>query len=201
MRPIGDKIVIASHNEGKVREIGELLAPHGVTIASAKEFGLSSPAETEATFAGNARIKAHYTASETGLAALSDDSGLLVDALNGEPGVHAADWAETPAGRDFSVAMERVHRQLLETGAREPWTARFVCVLCLAWPDGEDVVFEGTVKGRIVWPMRGNRGFGYDPIFLPDGERETFGEMDPARKHAMSHRADAFAKFTNALLV
>jgi len=190
----GDRLVIASHNKGKIREIGALLAPFGIEVVSSAELGLIEPEETEDTFAGNARIKAHAAASATGLPALSDDSGIEVDALDGAPGVYTADWAETPDGRDFKMAMTKVWTLLEDKSAPEPRTARFCCTLCLAWPDGTDEVFAGTVSGRIVWPMRGAEGFGFDPIFQPDGEAETFGEMDPDRKHAMSHRADAFAK-------
>jgi XTP/dITP diphosphohydrolase len=190
----GDKLVIASHNTGKLREIAALVAPFGVRAAPAGDFGLAEPAETEDNFAGNARIKAHFAAQATGLPALSDDSGIMVDALDGAPGVYTADWAETPTGRDFPMAMTKVWSMLEEKRAPEPRTARFCCTLCLAWPDGHDELFEGVVHGRLVWPMRGALGFGFDPIFLPAGETETFGEMDPARKHRMSHRADAFAK-------
>ena len=190
----GDKLVIATHNAGKLREICALLAPFGVSVVSAGELGLDEPEETEDTFAGNARIKAHYAASETGLPALSDDSGIMVDALDGAPGVYTADWAETGSGRDFPMAMTKVWTLLEEKNAPEPRKAAFNATLCLAWPDGRDEIFEGRVDGRIVWPMRGHNGFGFDPVFLPDGETETFGEMDPARKHAMSHRARAFAK-------
>lgn len=190
----GDTLVIASHNKGKIREIGELLAPFGVKVVSAGELGLEEPAETENTFAGNARIKAHYAAKKSGLPALSDDSGIMVDALDGAPGVYTADWAETPKGRDFPMAMGKVWDMLQEMKAPEPRTAHFNATLCLAWPDGHDEIFEGQVFGRIVWPMRGDNGFGFDPIFLPDGKTETFGEMDPAEKHAMSHRAVAFKK-------
>jgi XTP/dITP diphosphohydrolase len=190
----GDRLVIASHNKGKIREIGALLAPFGIEVVSSAELGLIEPEETEDTFAGNARIKAHAAASATGLPALSDDSGIEVDALDGAPGVYTADWADTPDGRDFKMAMTKVWTLLEDKSAPEPRTARFCCTLCLAWPDGTDEVFAGTVSGRIVWPMRGEEGFGFDPIFQPDGEAETFGEMDPNRKHAMSHRADAFAK-------
>lgn len=198
MRPLTDKtLVIASHNAGKIREIRALLEPFGIDVRSAADFGLTEPEETETTFAGNARIKAHYTAKHSGHPALSDDSGIMVDALDGAPGVYTADWAETGNGRDFPMAMTRVWDLLQAKSAPEPRTARFCCTLCLAWPDGHDEIFEGTVEGRIVWPMRGAQGFGFDPIFLPDGETETFGEMDPARKHAMSHRAVAFAKFVD----
>ncbi len=190
----GDKLVIASHNAGKIREIGALLAPFGVTVQSAADFGLTEPEETEKTFAGNARIKAHYAAQQTGLPALSDDSGIEVDALDGAPGVFTADWAETPEGRDFRLAMTKTWDLLEQRRAPYPRTARFCCTLCLAWPDGHDEIFAGTVEGQVTWPMRGELGFGFDPIFLPDGHKETFGEMDPAAKNAMSHRAVAFAK-------
>ena len=191
----GRELVIASHNKGKLREIAELLAPFGVHVTSAGDHGLEEPEETEDTFAGNARIKAHFAAKATGLPALSDDSGIMVDALDGAPGVYTADWAETPNGRDFPMAMEKVWRLLEEKKAPFPRKAAFNSTLCLAWPDGHDEVFVGRVEGQVVWPMRGDNGFGFDPVFLPDGESETFGEMDPARKHAMSHRAMAFAKF------
>ncbi len=190
----GNRLVIASHNAGKVREIGELMRPFGVAVFSAGDLDLAEPEETEDTFAGNARIKAHFAARHSGLPALSDDSGIQVDALGGAPGVHTADWAETGNGRDFAMAMTKVWTLLEEKNAARPRTARFCCTLCLAWPDGHDELFEGSVEGQVVWPMRGTRGFGFDPVFLPDGETETFGEMDPAKKHGMSHRADAFAK-------
>ena len=190
----GDKLVIASHNAGKIREIGALLAPFGVSVVSAGDLGLDEPEETEDTFAGNARIKAHFAAKASGLPALSDDSGITVDALDGQPGVYTADWAETPNGRDFPMAMTKVWTLLEEKSAPEPRTAAFNCTLCLAWPDGHDEIFEGIVRGAVSWPMRGENGFGFDPIFVPNGHSETFGEMDPAQKHAMSHRADAFAK-------
>ncbi len=190
----GNRLVIASHNAGKVREIGELMRPFGVSVFSAGDLDLAEPEETEDTFAGNARIKAHFAARHSGLPALSDDSGIQVDALGGAPGVHTADWTETGNGRDFAMAMTKVWTLLEEKNAARPRTARFCCTLCLAWPDGHDELFEGSVEGQVVWPMRGTRGFGFDPVFLPDGETETFGEMDPAKKHGMSHRADAFAK-------
>lgn len=194
----GKALVIATHNEGKLREIKELLAPFGVRVASAGAFGLPEPEETEETFAGNARIKAHFAARETGLPALADDSGIEVEALGGAPGVHTADWAETGKGRDFPMAMTKVWQMLEEKQAPEPRRAAFVATLCLAWPDGHDEIFEGRVEGRIVWPMRGDRGFGFDPVFLPDGETETFGEMDPVRKAEMSHRTRAFAALVDA---
>ena len=188
------RLIVASHNKGKIREIGDLLRPYGVETVSVAELGLPEPAETEETFAGNARIKAHAAASAAGLPALSDDSGIEVEALGGRPGVHTADWAETPSGRDFPMAMETVWRLLEEAAAPHPRRARFVCTLCLAWPDGHDEIFEGEVRGAVSWPMRGDQGFGFDPIFTPEGHEETFGEMDPAKKHRMSHRADAFRK-------
>ncbi len=190
----GTELVIASHNAGKVREIGKLLEPFGVTVKSAGELGLGEPEETEDTFVGNARIKAHAAARSSGLPALSDDSGLSVDALDGAPGVYTADWAETPSGRDFKMAMKKVWDNCEKIAAPEPRVARFHCVLCLAWPDGHDEIFDGRVEGHLVWPLRGEHGFGFDPMFQPFGETETFGEMDPERKHGMSHRADAFAK-------
>ena len=200
MSRLAGRICLATHNSGKVREIRELVAPYGLEVVSAADLGLPVPEETEETFAGNARLKAHAAAQASGLPALSDDSGLAVDALGGAPGVHTADWAETEAGRDFAMAMGRVNALLEERGAAEPWTARFRCTLCLAWPDGRDQVFEGAVEGRVVWPMRGENGFGFDPIFVPEGESRTFGEMEPHEKHAIDHRANAFAKFAAACL-
>ena len=194
------KIVLASHNAGKLREIAALVKPFGIDVVSAGDLGLPEPAETETTFAGNARIKAHAAAQAAGLPALSDDSGLTVDALNGDPGVYTADWAETPTGRDFPMAMRKVHEKLLEAEAPQPWTAAFHCTLCLAWPDGEDAVFPGKVDGTLTWPMRGEHGFGFDPMFIPNGYDVTFGEMLPDQKHPISHRADAFAKFVDGCL-
>jgi len=189
--------VVATHNAGKLREISALLAPHGVDVISAAALGFDEPEETEDTFAGNARIKAHFAAKQSGLPALSDDSGIMVDALNGAPGVYTADWAETPNGRDFPMAMGKVWSKLEDMGAKEPRSASFNCTLCLAWPDGHDEIFEGKVEGRLVWPIRGSHGFGYDPMFLPNGESETFGEMSPEKKHGMSHRAAAFSKLVD----
>ncbi|MDF1802195.1 RdgB/HAM1 family non-canonical purine NTP pyrophosphatase [Thalassovita sp.] len=190
----GGQLVLASHNKGKLREIAELLRPFGINVSSAADHGLEEPEETEDTFAGNARIKAHYAAKATGLPALSDDSGISVEALNGAPGVYTADWAETPNGRDFAMAMEKTWALLEQKNAPVPRNAAFNCTLCVAWPDGHDELFVGKVDGQVVWPMRGDHGFGYDPIFVPNGHDVTFAEMDPAKKHAMSHRADAFAK-------
>jgi XTP/dITP diphosphohydrolase len=190
----GDRLVVATHNRGKLEEIAALLAPCGVTAVGAAELGLPEPAETETTFLGNARIKAHAAARAAGLPALADDSGIKVDALGGAPGVHTADWAETPAGRDFVQAMTRTWRLLEDARAPEPRRARFRCTLVLAWPDGHDEAFDGAVEGRIVWPMRGSLGHGYDPVFLPDGRDLTFGEMDRWEKNRISHRAVAFRK-------
>ncbi len=201
MRKLTERhIVIATHNAGKLVEIRALLGPLGFKVTSAGELGLPEPRETEDNFAGNARIKAHFAAQESGLPALSDDSGIMVDALNGAPGVYTADWAETAGGRDFNLAMTKVWDALEAANAPEPRVARFVCTLCLAWPDGNDCLFEGKVEGRLVWPMRGKNGFGFDPMFLPAGKSLTFGEMVPAEKHAMSHRADAFSQFVADLI-
>ncbi|MGP6088681.1 RdgB/HAM1 family non-canonical purine NTP pyrophosphatase [Antarctobacter jejuensis] len=191
----GDRLLVATHNQGKLDEIAALLEPYGVTCVGAAELGLPEPEETGTTFVENARIKAHAAASATGLPALADDSGIEIDALDKAPGVYTADWAETPTGRDFVMAMEKSHRLLVERGAEEPWTARFCCTLVLAWPDGEDAVFPGVMEGKVVWPMRGSQGHGYDPIFMPQGYDVTFGEMDRWEKNQISHRADAFAKF------
>tara|TARA_Y100001933_G_scaffold225508_1_gene238863 strand:- start:4711 stop:5319 length:609 start_codon:yes stop_codon:yes gene_type:complete len=191
----GDTLLVATHNAGKLEEIAHLLQPFGVRVIGAAECNLPEPAETETTFVGNARIKAHAAARATGLPALADDSGIEIDALGGAPGVHTADWAETEAGRDFVMAMTRAHEMLVESKARQPWTARFRCTLVLAWPDGHDEVFEGTVDGWIVWPMRGTEGHGYDPIFQPEGHDVTFAEMDRWEKNRISHRAEAIRKF------
>ncbi|MGY6633617.1 MAG: RdgB/HAM1 family non-canonical purine NTP pyrophosphatase [Alkalilacustris sp.] len=196
----GDRLVVATHNAGKLEEISALLAPFGVEVTSAGQLGLPEPAETEDSFVGNARIKAHAAARATGLPALADDSGLAVEALGGAPGVHTADWAETPQGRDFEMAMRRTWAALEEISAAPPRRAAFCCTLVLAWPDGQDAVFEGRMAGQIVWPMRGTQGHGYDPIFQPDGWSVTFGEMDRWEKNRISHRADAFAKFVAACL-
>lgn len=190
------KIVVASHNEGKVREIRDLLAPFGIETVSARELGLAEPEETEITFAGNAELKARASADASGLPALSDDSGLAVDALNGDPGIYAARWAEKPAceggGRDFDMAMWHVNDLIGDNPNRR---ARFICALCLAYPNGDAQTYEGKVEGEIVWPPRGDKGFGYDAIFRAIGDTQTFAEIDPAEKHAKSHRAAAFAKF------
>ncbi len=190
----GDRLLVATHNRGKLAEISRLLLPYPVTLLSAADMGLTEPAETETTFVGNARIKAHIAAAATTLPALADDSGIEIDALNGAPGVQTADWAETPAGRDFVMAMDKTHARLQAIAAPHPRTARFRCTLVLAWPDGHDEVFEGRIDGQIVWPMRGNQGHGYDPIFMPDGFAITLGEMEQGQKNQISHRADAFRK-------
>ncbi|MFV0298157.1 MAG: RdgB/HAM1 family non-canonical purine NTP pyrophosphatase [Hyphomicrobiaceae bacterium] len=197
----GMKLVVASHNPGKLREIDDLVRPYGLQTASAGAMGVSEPEETETTFAGNARLKALHSAKATGLLALSDDSGLEVEALGGAPGVYSARWAGPD--KDFTLAMNKVRNDLEEKRAwsapRGP-RANFTAALCLAWPDGETQVYEGKVFGHLVWPPRGDKGFGYDPMFLADGETLTFGEMDPARKHGISHRARAFKLFVEACL-
>ena len=193
-RFVGDHLIVATHNQGKLEEIGALLHPFGIRLSSNADHGLPEPLETEASFAGNARIKAHAAAQATGLPALADDSGIEINGLDGAPGVYTADWAETSQGRDFGQAMTRVWNALEQRAVPEPRRARFCCTLVLAWPDGHDDVFAGSMPGRIVWPMRGDLGHGYDPIFQPDGYEVTFGEMDRWQKNQISHRADAFAK-------
>ena len=189
----GSRLVVATHNRGKLEEISALLAAFPVEVVSAADLGLPEPEETEETFVGNARIKAHAAAVASGLPALADDSGIEVDALGGAPGVRTADWAMLPeGGRDFGLAMRRTWSEITAAGSAAPHTARFRCTLVLAWPDGHDEVFEGSVEGECVWPMRGDRGHGYDPMFQPDGHAVTFGQMEPAEKNAMSHRAVAF---------
>jgi XTP/dITP diphosphohydrolase len=185
----GDRLVIASHNPGKVAEIAALLSPYAIETVAAAALGIPEPEETGASFEENAALKARHAARHGGLPALADDSGLVVPALGGAPGIYSARWAGPD--RDFRAAMERVWREL---GERDR-TARFVAVLALAWPDGHCQCFRGEVAGRLVWPPRGARGFGYDPIFVPAGGTLSFGEMDPDEKHRISHRARAFAKF------
>jgi len=191
----GDRLLVATHNTGKLEEIAALLQPFGVAVVGAAEMNLPEPAETGTTFVENARIKAHAAAKATGLPALSDDSGIEIDALGGAPGVYTADWAETPNGRDFAMAMTKTVEKLTASGHPQPWVARFCCTLVLAWPDGYDEVFPGTIEGEITWPMRGTQGHGYDPIFQPNGHSISFGEMDRWEKNRISHRADAFNKF------
>lgn len=187
------KLVIASHNAGKVREIGDLLAPFGVDVVSAGELGLDEPEETGTTFIENAVIKSEAAAKAANLPALADDSGLVVHALDGEPGIHSARWAGPE--RDFMLAMKKVEEAL---GNKEDRSAHFAAALTLTWPDGHTEAFEGRVDGQLVWPPRGQNGFGYDPVFVANGQTITFGEMEPAKKHAMSHRADAFKKLVAA---
>jgi XTP/dITP diphosphohydrolase len=196
----GTKLVVASHNPGKVWEINQLIQPFGLDAVSAGELALAEPEETETTFAGNARLKAVAAAEGSGLPALADDSGLEVECLDGAPGIYSARWAGP--GKDFGLAMKKVAD---EVTARHGWTgaaprANFISVLCLAWPGGEAQIFEGKVFGYLVWPPRGGNGFGYDPMFVPDGDTRTFGEMEPAEKYAISHRTRAFAAFKAAVL-
>lgn len=190
----GKRLLVATHNRGKLEEMAALLAPFGIECVGAGDLGLPEPAETETSFIGNARIKAHAAAKATGLPALADDSGIEVDALDGAPGVYTADWAETPNGRDFVQAMTRTWTECEAKAAPHPRKARFRSTLVLAWPDGHDEVFDGKIEGQLVWPMRGAQGHGYDPMFQPDGHAITFAEMDPALKNEISHRADAFRK-------
>ncbi|MEZ5887822.1 MAG: RdgB/HAM1 family non-canonical purine NTP pyrophosphatase [Paracoccaceae bacterium] len=197
-RLTGDRLLVATHNRGKLEEIAALLQPFGIACVSAAELGLPEPEETETTFVGNARIKAHAAAQATGLPALADDSGIEVDGLNGAPGVYTADWAMTVSGRDFVQAMSRTWAELETVSAPYPRRARFRATMVLAWPDGHDEVFEGKVEGQVVWPMRGQQGHGYDPMFQPDGYEITFAEMDPGEKNRISHRADAFRKLSAA---
>jgi len=198
------RLVIASHNEGKVREIRALLAPYGIEPVSAKALDLPEPEETGTTFAANALLKAVSACDLSGLPALADDSGLCVEALGGEPGVYTANWAEAQYGvsasRDWMRAMSKVEERLQALGKDVSRRAYFACTLAIAWPDGSDALFEGRVEGTLVWPPRGDRGFGYDPMFVADGYHLTFGEMDPDAKHRISHRADAFRLLKAAVL-
>ncbi len=192
-------LVIATHNAGKLKEISALLEPYGVKCISAGSLGLPEPAETGTTFVENALIKARAAAEASGLAALADDSGLSVDALDGRPGVYTADWAERQwfegePGRDWYMAMGKVEGMLQQIGPETDRCAAFHCVLALAWPNGDHAIYEGKCPGSLSWPPRGTLGFGYDPVFVPEGRDKTFAEIDPAEKHAISHRADAFAK-------
>lgn len=200
MKAVGPKLVIATHNAGKLREIRDLLAPYGIECVGAAELDLPEPEETGVTYVDNAELKARQAADLSGLPCLADDSGLSVDALHGHPGIYSARWAEDEAGnRDFNRAMERVWREVEAAGPDAGHDAHFVCVLSLAWPDGSIESFEGKVHGTLVWPPRGDKGFGYDPMFVPSGMEQTFGEIDPAYKHSISHRAEAFKKLTAAL--
>ncbi|HET9335110.1 MAG TPA: RdgB/HAM1 family non-canonical purine NTP pyrophosphatase [Sphingomicrobium sp.] len=214
MKAIGPRLVIATHNAGKLKEIQELLAPHGIECVSAAELGLPEPEEIGNSFIDNADLKAREAADLSGLPALSDDSGLSADALGGLPGIFSARWAEGSFdqhglqpkfgegfnGRNFGLAMHRLHEKLVEQGPDASWDAHFTCALSLAWPDnGQIESFEGKVFGTLVWPPRGDKGFGYDPMFVPTGYDKTFGEFDPEAKHAISHRAEAFNKLVAAL--
>ena len=200
MKPIGAKLVIATHNVGKLREIRALMAPFGIECLGAAELDLPEPEETGVTFVDNAELKARQAADLSGLPALSDDSGLSVDALHGEPGIHSARWAEDESGtRDFGRAMAKVWQAVEAGGPEAGRDAHFTCVLSLAWPDGEVESFEGKAMGSLVWPPRGEHGFGYDAMFVAAGMEQTYAEIDPQEKHAISHRAAAFAKLTAAL--
>lgn len=195
MRKFADKkLLVATHNAGKLEEISAMLAPLGVECVSAAQMNLPEPEETESTFVGNARIKAHAASQATGLPALADDSGIEVDGLDGAPGVYTADWATTPTGRDFIMAMTRTWNELEARKAPMPRTARFRSTMVMAWPDGHDEVFEGRAEGQLVWPMRGAQGHGYDPMFQPEGYDVTYAEMPADQKNNISHRADAFRK-------
>ena len=196
MRPIGDKLVIATHNAGKRREIAALVEPLGISVVGAEELGLPEPEEIGNTFADNADLKAREAADLSGLPALADDSGLCVDALQGRPGIFSARWAEDEQGnRDWMRAMEKVWLEAEATEPDAPPAAHFFCALAIAWPnDGQTETFEGRVDGTLTWPPRGTLGFGYDPVFVPRGREQTFAELDPEEKHRISHRADAFAK-------
>lgn len=193
-----DTLLIATHNQGKVKEFDDMLAGLGVTLKSAADYNLPEPDETEKTFVGNALLKARAAVKATGITALADDSGLAVDALGGAPGIYSARWGETPQGRDFNKAMQRVHDEL--GGVDGTQSASFVAVLALVYPDGQEEIFEGRVNGKIVWPMRGDLGHGYDPVFQPDGYDITFAEMQVAEKNAISHRARAVEKFKEYLI-
>ncbi|AYF02601.1 RdgB/HAM1 family non-canonical purine NTP pyrophosphatase [Paracoccus yeei] len=200
MRRLAEKrLLVATHNRGKLDEIRAMMAPHGIEVTSAGDMGLPEPAETESSFIGNARIKARAAMQATGLPVLADDSGITVDGLDGAPGVYTADWAETPNGRDFMQAMARTWNELEARKVPEPRTAQFRATLILLWPDGHEEIFEGVAPGRLVWPPRGVQGHGYDPIFVPDGHDLTYAEMTPEQKNAISHRARAFALLEAAL--
>lgn len=193
------RLVVASHNEGKVREIADLLGPYGIEPVSARDLDLPEPEETGTTFIANAELKARLAADLSGLPAIADDSGLCVEALDGRPGIFSARWAGDE--RDFGIAMQRVHDEVEATGPDAARNAHFICALSVCWPDdGQAESFEGRVEGILVWPPRGPNGFGYDAMFQPAGDTRTFGEMDPAEKHAVSHRADAFRKLVAALI-
>lgn len=195
----GRKLLVATHNAGKLEEMRQMFAPLGVEVVGAADFGLPEPEETETSFAGNARIKARSAMELSGLPVLADDSGITVDGLDGAPGVYTADWAKTPDGRDFMQAMRRTWEELEARGVPEPRTAQFRATLLMMWPDGHEELFEGIAPGHLVWPPRGGAGHGYDPIFVPDGHDRTYAEMSAEEKNAISHRADAFRKLSAIL--
>ena len=195
MRKFVEKtLLIATHNKGKIEELSRLFKEYNFETKSPLDFNLEEPIESETTFVGNARIKAHFAAKETGLPALADDSGIEVESLNGAPGVFTADWAETGQGRNFEYAMEKLWIEVQKTTFKKPYKAQFCCTLVMAWPDGHDEVFEGKIKGHLIWPVRGNNGHGFDPMFKPKKFTETFGEMDRWEKNKISHRGLAFKK-------
>lgn len=198
-RLTGPRLLVATHNAGKLDEMRALFAPHGIEVVGAAEMGLAEPAETEDSFIGNARIKARAAVEATGLPVLADDSGITVDGLDGAPGVYTADWAETPQGRDFMQAMQRTWNELETRNVPEPRRAQFRATLLVMWPDLHEEIFEGVAPGRLVWPPRGQLGHGYDPIFVPDGHDRTYAEMTADEKNAISHRAEAFRKLEAAL--
>ena len=191
---LNNSLLIATQNKGKLAELSKLFDNYQFEIKSPFDFNLKEPDETESTFEGNAKIKAHYAAKETGIPSLADDSGIEVQGLNGAPGVFTANWAETPKGRNFEYAMKKLWLEIDKTKFQEPYEAQFCCTLVLAWPDGHDEVFQGIIKGELVWPGRGTNGHGFDPMFKPYGYEETFGEMDRWEKNKISHRGLAFTK-------
>ena len=198
-RLTGPRLLVATHNAGKLDEMRALFAPHGLEVVGAAEMGLAEPPATADSFVGNARIKARAAVEATGLPVLADDSGIAVDGLDGAPGVHTADWAETPQGRDFMQAMRRTWDELQARGVPEPRRAQFRATLLVMWPDLHEEVFEGVAPGRLVWPPRGQLGHGYDPIFVPDGHDRTYAERSAEEKNAISHRAEAFRKLSAIL--
>ena len=199
-RLASSRVVISSRNRGKIREFAQLLEPHAITILTAEQCGLQPVEETGRTFAENAGLKARAAAGIAGMPAISDDSGLEVEALDGQPGIDTANWAETPQGRNYVVAMTRVWKLLEELGAPHPRRARFHSTICVAWPDGHEDYFTGNANGHLVWPMRGETGFGFDPMFVPEGHTSTFGEMPHSLKNSISHRARALAALSRACL-
>ncbi len=194
------ELYIATQNKNKLKEFEAILDSYGVTTRFAGDLDIDFPPETEKTFAGNARIKAHFVSEKTQLPAIADDSGIIVSDLDNQPGVNTADWAETPTGRNYILAMTKVWELLEQKKAAFPRRAKFSSTICIAWPDGHDEIFEGIVNGQIVWPMRGEIGFGFDPIFMPDGYQITFGEMPKERKNLISHRALSLKTFAENCL-